>query len=498
MGDYRKHQLNELSELRDQAYENSVIYKERLKKLHDSKIKNRIFNVDDQVFLFNSRLMIFSGKLKTRWSGPFTITRVFPYCTIELSQPDGPNFKDYPQRLKLSCVEIFVRIVLNFIKSAKKPGKFNTRMNTRIKAKSGSKILSNNLTMKLNLSKFQSLRIISAQRSKPNLPNANSKSPGTYCVNFPKFVRRTEVAKRDVPFQPKTGEGDDKPESYWTLNERRVVVQDQRLKSIIMSCLPSDKIESVISCETAKATWTDFVYSFEGLNLLKVFNTPTPAIRPCSMSLPMMGLRNSNHTQALDLENIYERFVYKDNLIRRRLNLDSKLPNLNTGRILVPESQVVNESLKLIKTSITLKSSKDSKEESLIPLPSLKNLQGASPSSEVMPLTFQPHTLKERPSLGIMKHTKPETHDSLNKCVSGTVTVSKTEPTTPSVPTEVKNIEQESKISELTKLFQMLIDEKEIENELLEEVEKLEWGFEQDIDDEVEEDEEDRGGGDKN
>nr|GEZ86833.1 DNA-directed DNA polymerase [Tanacetum cinerariifolium] len=43
--DHRKLQLYELSELRDQAYENSVIYKERTEKLHDSKIKNRIFNV---------------------------------------------------------------------------------------------------------------------------------------------------------------------------------------------------------------------------------------------------------------------------------------------------------------------------------------------------------------------------------------------------------------------------------------------------------------------
>nr|GEW19326.1 hypothetical protein [Tanacetum cinerariifolium] len=48
------------SELRDQAYENSLIYKERTKKLHDAKIKNRIFNVGDQVLLFNSRLKIFS------------------------------------------------------------------------------------------------------------------------------------------------------------------------------------------------------------------------------------------------------------------------------------------------------------------------------------------------------------------------------------------------------------------------------------------------------
>nr|GEV25854.1 reverse transcriptase domain-containing protein [Tanacetum cinerariifolium] len=92
-GDHRKLQLNELSEIRDQAYENSVIYKERTKKLHDSKTKNRIFNVDDQVLLFNSRLKVCSGKLKTRWSRPFTITRVFPYGTIELSQPNGLNFK---------------------------------------------------------------------------------------------------------------------------------------------------------------------------------------------------------------------------------------------------------------------------------------------------------------------------------------------------------------------------------------------------------------------
>nr|GEX80886.1 reverse transcriptase domain-containing protein [Tanacetum cinerariifolium] len=65
-GDHRKLQLNELSDLRDQAYENSLIYNERTKKLHDAKIKNRIFNVGDQVLLFNSRLKIFSGKLKSR------------------------------------------------------------------------------------------------------------------------------------------------------------------------------------------------------------------------------------------------------------------------------------------------------------------------------------------------------------------------------------------------------------------------------------------------
>nr|GEY48713.1 hypothetical protein [Tanacetum cinerariifolium] len=68
-GDHRKLQHKELNELRDQAYENYLIYKERTKKLHDSKIKNRFFNV-------------------------------FPYGTIELSQPDGPNFKVNGHRVK--------------------------------------------------------------------------------------------------------------------------------------------------------------------------------------------------------------------------------------------------------------------------------------------------------------------------------------------------------------------------------------------------------------
>ncbi|GJU71832.1 reverse transcriptase domain-containing protein [Tanacetum coccineum] len=100
VGDHRKVQLNELNELRDQAYENSLIYKEKTKRIHDSKIKNHVFNVGDRVLLFNSRLKLFSGKLKSYWSGPFTITQAFPYGTVELSQTSGPNFKVNGHRLK--------------------------------------------------------------------------------------------------------------------------------------------------------------------------------------------------------------------------------------------------------------------------------------------------------------------------------------------------------------------------------------------------------------
>nr|GEU71107.1 reverse transcriptase domain-containing protein [Tanacetum cinerariifolium] len=72
---------------------------EKTKRLHDSKIKDRVLNVGDQVLFFNSRLKIFSGKLETRWPGPFTITQVFPYGTVELSQTDGPKFKEGKSRV---------------------------------------------------------------------------------------------------------------------------------------------------------------------------------------------------------------------------------------------------------------------------------------------------------------------------------------------------------------------------------------------------------------
>ncbi|GJW13226.1 reverse transcriptase domain-containing protein [Tanacetum coccineum] len=133
-GDHRKVQLNELNELRDHAYENSLIYKEKTKRIHDSKIKNRVFNVGDRVLLFNSRLKIFSGKLKTRWSGPFTVTQVFPYGTVELSQNSGPNFKVNGHRLKQA-------IPWNRICKKKAKNKQNRARNGEDQVKSKSKVI---------------------------------------------------------------------------------------------------------------------------------------------------------------------------------------------------------------------------------------------------------------------------------------------------------------------------------------------------------------------
>nr|GEW71865.1 retrovirus-related Pol polyprotein from transposon TNT 1-94 [Tanacetum cinerariifolium] len=124
------------------------------------------------------------------------------------------------------------------------------------------------------------------------------------------------------------------------------------------------------------------------------------------------------------------------------------------------ENLFIPASMGSLETSNTPESFEYYEAKFLTPLSSLKILQGASLRLEVMPLSFQPYSPKERPCLGIMKHTKPKTQDSSNKSVSGTVTVSESKQTTPLVPTEVKDTKQESKLNELTKLVQMLIDEK--------------------------------------
>ena len=85
--------MNELDEFRLSAYENAKLYKERTKRWHDKKIMHREFNVGDKVLLYNSRLNIFPGKLKSRWSGPFTVTEVSKFGYVELqATDDGRRF----------------------------------------------------------------------------------------------------------------------------------------------------------------------------------------------------------------------------------------------------------------------------------------------------------------------------------------------------------------------------------------------------------------------
>ena len=82
-------QIHELEEIRHLAYESSKIYKEWTKAYHDKRIINRNFQPKDQVLLFNSRLRLFPGKLRSKWSGPFTIKEVHPHGAVVLLNTKG-------------------------------------------------------------------------------------------------------------------------------------------------------------------------------------------------------------------------------------------------------------------------------------------------------------------------------------------------------------------------------------------------------------------------
>ena len=86
-------QLNELEELRNEAYDNARIYKDKTKKWHDQRIMRKEFKAGDQVLLFNSRLRLFSGKLKSKWSGPYTVVSSTTFGAVILRTDAGEEFK---------------------------------------------------------------------------------------------------------------------------------------------------------------------------------------------------------------------------------------------------------------------------------------------------------------------------------------------------------------------------------------------------------------------
>ncbi|XP_070667515.1 uncharacterized protein [Malus domestica] len=100
-GIYRKLQLNELEEIRNEAYENARLYKEKTKAFHDKMIRTKSFSVGQKVLLFNSRLRLFPGKLRSRWIGPFVITNIFPHGAVQVrSFKTGQEFKVNGHRVK--------------------------------------------------------------------------------------------------------------------------------------------------------------------------------------------------------------------------------------------------------------------------------------------------------------------------------------------------------------------------------------------------------------
>nr|GEU87587.1 hypothetical protein [Tanacetum cinerariifolium] len=86
-------QINELDEMRLDAYKSFISYKEKTKGWHDKRIKTPInYEKGDKTLLFNSRLRLFPRKLKSRLYGPFSVSKDLKNRAIELYDEDVNEF----------------------------------------------------------------------------------------------------------------------------------------------------------------------------------------------------------------------------------------------------------------------------------------------------------------------------------------------------------------------------------------------------------------------
>ena len=102
-GEQRLLDLHELDEIRMNAYNSASTYKDRSKKYHDARLETRDFKERDKVLLYNSILKLFPGKLKSRWSSPFVILKVFPHDAVEIWSEDSGKSKVNGHKLKKYC-----------------------------------------------------------------------------------------------------------------------------------------------------------------------------------------------------------------------------------------------------------------------------------------------------------------------------------------------------------------------------------------------------------
>nr|GEW31570.1 hypothetical protein [Tanacetum cinerariifolium] len=199
-----------------------------------------------------------------------------------------------------------------------------------------------------------------------------------YCL-LTKWEQQVVSEPQDSPFQPKTANGDAKPESQWTPDERRMESPSSPQNPKTLQPKNKGLVAEIIDWDE------DEIYDNEEVTQIKVLMALTDDELTVRKSRAQNGewvditIRKKNAFIPASIGYDQEMVTkIKDSV--ERLNPDSKLPNFNTGRILVPKSQAVNESFETLNTP---ESSKDSEAEFLTPLPPLKNLQGASPSSKV-------------------------------------------------------------------------------------------------------------------
>ena len=77
------------------------IYNEKTKAFHEKNIKRQTFDINEKVWLYNSCLKLFRGKLRSRWDGPAVVVESFDNESVLISYSrSGKQFKVNGHRLK--------------------------------------------------------------------------------------------------------------------------------------------------------------------------------------------------------------------------------------------------------------------------------------------------------------------------------------------------------------------------------------------------------------
>jgi hypothetical protein len=98
----RRIQIRELEEMKLKAYENEIIYKERIKRWYDKRLKKKEFKEGDKVLLYNSRFKTFGKrKLQSKWDGPYVVHSVLSNGAVTIMDVKGDHFMVNGQRLKV-------------------------------------------------------------------------------------------------------------------------------------------------------------------------------------------------------------------------------------------------------------------------------------------------------------------------------------------------------------------------------------------------------------
>jgi hypothetical protein len=98
----RRIQISELEEMRLKEYENASIYKERIKRWYDKRLKKKEFKEGENVLLYNSRFKTFGkGNLQSKWDGPYVVHSVLSNGAVTIMDVKGDQFMVNGQRLKV-------------------------------------------------------------------------------------------------------------------------------------------------------------------------------------------------------------------------------------------------------------------------------------------------------------------------------------------------------------------------------------------------------------